>query len=85
MAETKSTLRLLGKDVPVTEVPITTRKELPAEYELEDGTFLRIAAPVTTVFRIDGEFDAEGNPLYFVRNGVAVTVVRAGNQVKRKQ
>ncbi len=84
MALTKTTLRLLGKDVPVTEVPITNRKELPAEYELEDGTFLRIAAPVTTVYRIDGEWDAEGNPLYFVKNGIAVNVVRAKDEVKRK-
>jgi hypothetical protein len=84
VAQTKTTLRLLGKDVPVTEVPITSRKELPAEYELEDGSFLRIAAPVTTVYRLDGEWDAEGNPLYFVKNGIAVNVVSAKDEVKRK-
>ena len=77
-------LKLLGKDVPVTEVPITSRKELPAEYELEDGSFLRIAAPVTTVYRLDGEWDSEGNPLYFVKNGIAVNVVSAKDEVKRK-
>jgi hypothetical protein len=84
VAETKTTLKLLGKNVPVTEVPITSRKELPAEYELEDGSFLRIAAPVTTVYRLDGEFDAEGNPVYFVKNGIAVNVVHAKDEVKKK-
>lgn len=84
MPETKTTLKLLGKDVPVTEVPIITRKEIPMEYELEDGSLIRVAAPVTTVYRVDTEFDAEGNPLYFVKNGIAVNVVRASDAVRKK-
>lgn len=84
MAQTKTTIKLLGKDIPVTEVPIRSRKEVPAEFELEDGSVIRVAAPVTTVYRIENEWDLEGNPLYFVKNGIAVNVVQAGDEVRKK-
>ena len=84
MAQTKTTLRLLGKDVPATEVPIINRIEEPMELQLEDGSLIRVVAPVTSVLRIDNEWDGEGNPVYLVKNGVAVTVIRAKDEYKKK-
>jgi hypothetical protein len=83
MAEQKTTLKLLGKDIPVTEIPIVERKETPAEYSLEDGTIIRYATPATAVYRIDNQYDNDGTPLYLVKNGAAVTVIHAGEKARK--
>jgi len=82
--ERKTKMHLAGRDFPVTEVPILDRKETPSEYRLEDGTILRFSAPVTVVYRIDDQWDGEGNPLYLVKNGASINVVEAGDAVKKK-
>lgn len=82
--ERKTTLNLLGRDVPVTEVPILERHEVPAEYHLEDGTVVRFATVATAVYRLDGQYDLEGYPMYVIKNGNVVTVIQAGEGVKRK-
>jgi len=82
--ERKTTINLLGTNVPVTEVPIVERHEIPAEYHLEDGTIVRFATVATVVYRLDGQYDLEGNPMYIIKNGNVVTVVEAGEGVKRK-
>ncbi len=77
MAE-KRTLRLTGgTTLAVQQVEIKKRlKEEVNEYELEDGTIVRVANPVTVIYRIEGALDPEGNPGYLVKVGTAVTVVR---------
>lgn len=83
MAETKTTLNMLGQEIPVTEVPIMERHETPADYRLEDGSFVRFATVATAVYRIDGQYDPEGNPVYIIKNGNVVTVMKADPSVKR--
>lgn len=83
MAETKTKLMLLGREVDVTEVPILDRQEKPAEYHLEDGSIIRFGTIATAVYRVDGQFDMEGNPVYFIKNGTVVTVIQAGPNTKR--
>ena len=42
MPETKQTKKLLGFDVKVSDVPIKSASESFAEYELEDGSKIRV-------------------------------------------
>ena len=76
MAHEKQTVKWLGQDVEVTEVPIIKRTESVNEYELEDGAIIRVAVPTTAILRIEGQTDAEGNPLYWIRNGTVVGIIR---------
>jgi len=75
---------MLGQEIPVTEVPILERHETPAEYRLEDGSVVRFATVATAVYRLDGQYDHEGNPVYVIKNGNVVTVMKSDPRVKRK-
>jgi hypothetical protein len=54
-----------GRTVEGTLVPINASTEHWNEYFLEDGSVLRVKAVVTEAVRIEGEWDAYGNPIYF--------------------
>lgn len=42
------------------------------EYELEDGSRIRIKTIVTKVLRLDGFYDAHGNPVYIIQSQMVV-------------
>ena len=76
MAERK-TLNLGGRNVEVTELEIKhRRREEPNEYELEDGTIIRVSSPSLVVYRMEGAPDLEGNPTFLVKTGISTVVVR---------
>jgi len=83
MAETRTKIRLFEQDVDVVEVSITERKETPSQYELEDGSTIRFSAVATVVYRVEGQWDADGSPIYLVKTGQSVTVVNAPEKVRR--
>jgi len=76
VAQEKQTVKWFGQDLEFTEVPILKRSESVNEYELADGAIIRVAIPTTAVLRFEGQTDAEGNPIYWVRNGNVVSVIR---------
>jgi len=84
MAERKFKLPLGSTQLDVTEVNITGRTEGVSEYQLEDGSVIRLAVAPTQVIRIDGAFDNEGNPTYIVRHGTVVTTISAPQSVRRQ-
>lgn len=51
------------------------------EYLLDDGTVVRMKVVAMEMVRVDGQYDAEGNPLYFI-NSTNVTHVSAPNELK---
>lgn len=84
MAETRTKIRLFDKETDVVEVPITSRKETPSQYELEDGSTIIFSAVGTVVYRLVDQWDpAEGNPIYLVKTGQSVTVVKAPQNLRR--
>lgn len=80
----KRKLPLLGHETEVTEVDIIQKTESVAEYVLEDGSVIRFAAVPTAVLRVDGQFNADGNPLYLVLNGTVVTVVSSPEELRKR-
>jgi uncharacterized OB-fold protein len=66
------------------EVGIKETIERWTEVNLEDGSVLRIKPVVVAVVRIDGQYDAEGNPMYAVRGGQALALVSVPESLKRK-
>ncbi len=39
-----------------------------SQYLLEDGAILKLKPVTTDIFRVIGEYDAEGNPVYVVKS-----------------
>ena len=74
MAELKKTIDVLGKQMDVADVPITKATEFFNEYELEDGSMLRVKSVATAVLRIEGQFTPDGKPVYMVLTSPAVNV-----------
>jgi hypothetical protein len=65
------------------DVPVAKSEEHWSEITLEDGTVLRIKSVVSSAVRIDGQWDAEGNPMYAIKSGQAVVVVSVPPELRR--
>ncbi|HKV55741.1 MAG TPA: hypothetical protein VJN94_13995 [Candidatus Binataceae bacterium] len=82
VAETK-TLNIGGLTVTVMEVKIARKViESVNEYELDDGSTIRVSNPALVVYRLEDIKDGDGNHGYIVKNGTAVVVVSGPNQIK---
>jgi hypothetical protein len=56
-----------------TEVRILETTERFTDIKLDDGTTLRLKPVVMSVTRLDGRYDPQGNPMYAVQAGQAMT------------
>ena len=83
MPEEKVTLNMGGKQVQATPIEVNQSSEKWNEYLLEDGTVLKMKLVLKKVFRVDGEFDEEGNPVY-VMQSTNVTSISAPGELKKK-
>jgi hypothetical protein len=52
------------------------------EYLLDDGTVVRMKVVAMEMVRVDGQYDADGNPVYII-NSTNVTHVSAPDELKR--
>ena len=57
-----------GQEVDAAEVQFQTRKEDWNEYQLMDGSVIKMKTVVGEVFRIEDKYDNEGNPVYQVKS-----------------
>lgn len=80
----KRTMPLLGVDAEVTEMEILEKKDRSAEYTLEDNSIIRVNYVPTAVLRLEGQYNADGTPIYLVTNGVVVNVIYSPDEVKKK-
>ena len=72
-----------GREVDATEVDFQTRKEDWNEYQLMDGSIIKMKMVVGEVLRIEDMYDNEGNPVYQVKSN-NVMMVRSSNALKKK-
>jgi len=71
-----------GSPVEATELSFQSTREYWNEYLLDDGTVLRLKAVATEIFRIEGKYDQEGNPMYLLKSQ-NVIVVSAPDQLRQ--
>ena len=83
MANEKVMINMGGRQVQATPVDVNQSGERWNEYFLEDGTVLKMKLVLKKVFKVDGEFDEEGNPVY-VMQSTNVTSVSAPGDLKKK-
>lgn len=53
------------------------------EYLIDDGSLLKLKPVVTEVLRVEGQYDAAGNPAYLVQS-TNVVAVDAPEELRRK-
>lgn len=83
MSEKKIKIPLFGHEVEAVEVPISKSIESHNEYELADGSTIRLKVVATSVLRLVGQYNPDGDPLYLVKNGQVVTVVEAPKNLRK--
>ena len=64
-------------------IEIEDAQEQWNQYRLADGSLLRVKQVATEVWRIVGEYDAEGNPLYVIRTAGVLTAA-APDELKKR-
>jgi len=72
-----------GREIEGTVMPFQTGREDWNEYLVEDGSIVRMKLIVTEITRLDGEYDAEGNPAYIVMS-TNVTAVTSPDEMKKE-
>jgi hypothetical protein len=63
-----------GSLLDAIEMPFQTGAEHWNEYLLHDGSVVRVKTVVTEVYRIEGKYDAEGNPQYVLKSTQIVSL-----------
>ena len=74
-----------GKSYDAAYIPVRESHEIWNEYVLEDGSVLRAKLVVTEVYRIEGLYDSDGNPVYQVKSSNVVTVLPPDSLKREKQ
>jgi hypothetical protein len=65
-----------------TEIEMLEAKERWSEYRLADGTTLRLKPVMIAIFRADGQYTPDGEPVYNMKSTL-ITDVRAPNSLMR--
>ncbi|MBM4294016.1 MAG: hypothetical protein FJ126_03820 [Deltaproteobacteria bacterium] len=65
--ERKTKVSFQGREIEVVEVDFKVIKEEWNEYDLADGTRIRLKVVATSFARALDEFDNDGNPVYIVK------------------
>jgi hypothetical protein len=72
--ERRRKVNFQGKEVDALEMPFQTGAEHWNEYLLHDGSVVRLKSVVTDILKIEGQVDAEGNPVYMLKSTNIVSV-----------
>lgn len=82
MNSIRKTIKIFGFDVNVTEIPVAKpADEKFTEYELEDGTVLKVKHVLTSVVQVDGQTLPDGTPVYLVSSTPVVSVIKRPHQL----
>ena len=81
--QVERTVDFQGRKVQGTEVGFDTMREEWNEYALRDGTSLKVKTVLTSVVRLNGEHDPQGDPVYLVRSNNQVVCVEVPNHLRK--
>ncbi len=80
--ERPTKLNFQGIERDAVEVDFKVVKEDWNEYNLDDGTRIKLKPVAAAIIRIPGLFDNEGNPVYVVKSSNVMSVSAAANLKK---
>lgn len=85
MANQRTTVQLPdGTSAVGTPVNVDTSTERWSEYELSDGSVLKLKNLVASVMRIDGKWDPEGNPMYVIKGAPIMLVASFPDNLRKR-
>jgi hypothetical protein len=73
-----------GPQVDAVEVPIADHTERWSDYELEDGTIIKVKQVPLEILKVIDHYDPDGNPLYVLKAQPIVNVSYVPEKLKRK-
>lgn len=76
-------VRWQDQEVDAVEVRYKSVREDWNEYDLDDGSTVRVKLLVSEIVRLTDKFDQEGNPVYVIKSG-NIVFVKAPDHLKRK-
>jgi hypothetical protein len=65
-------------------VQVDESTERWSEFTLEDGTVVRAKLAVTSAVRVEGEYDAMGNPMYMMNLTPLVTIASSPDRLRKR-
>lgn len=74
-----------GKMRDAVSVEVKKTSEPWTEYELEDGSVLKLRSVLLDCTRVENEYDPEGNPIYLLRVNGVLNVIAPQSLKQRKQ
>jgi hypothetical protein len=82
MSERKITVSLPSGGA--VEVQVEESTERWSEFQLQDGTVIRVKATVLSAARMDGQYDQLGNPMYQVNVAPVITILSVPDRLRKK-
>ena len=79
----KVKINFAGHQVDAELVDATQSAERWNEYLLDDGTLLKVKVVLTNAYRVDGQYDPEGNPIYVIQTTNVVSA-NSPQELRRK-
>jgi hypothetical protein len=79
----RKTVRLGNQEFEGEIIPFRGNVEHWNEYLLDDGSVVRSKVIAVEMVRVDGQYDAEGNPLYII-NSTNINHVSSPDELKGK-
>jgi len=76
-------IRFEGEEVDATEIDFNTRREDWNEYQLVDGTVIKLKILVVNIMRLEGRYDNDGNPVYQVKSS-NMLFVKSPEELRKK-
>ena len=73
-----------GEKAEAIEVQVEESTERWSEFQLQDGTVVRVKATILSAARIDGQYDPQGNPMYQMNIAPVVTISSVPESLRRK-
>lgn len=73
-----------GRVVEGTVMSFQTGGEHWNEYLVDDGTIVRVKLVVTDIIRLDGEYNAQGDPIYTVES-TNVSAISAPEELRQSE
>jgi hypothetical protein len=78
MSEQTRKLRVFEQEIEVVDVEFRPIAEHFNEYELGDGSVIKVKAVATSVMRVHNQFSPDGDPIYLVITSPATRVIKSG-------
>ena len=66
-------------EVEATEIGYRSSGEFWNEYLMDDGSVVRMKVVVTSIVRVDGQYDEQNNPMYLIQSSPVVAVSAPDN------